>query len=62
MRSVAGFVEGGTVQVVEEVRRYDHVKGRVYLIASPNRVPRWVNVGKIRVMPARDRRVTRRSR
>lgn len=56
MRVLAGFVEGGVVQRIVEVRRYDHVKGRVYVVASPNTVPRWVNAGKIRAVPARTRR------
>jgi hypothetical protein len=42
------FVEGGVRQRVVEVRRYDHARRRILVVAEPNRVPRWINLGKPR--------------
>lgn len=47
-RRTLWFVEGGVRQRVVEVRRYDHARRRILVVAEPNRVPRWINLGKPR--------------
>lgn len=48
------FTEGGVEQEIVTVLRFSSAHHRMLVIASPNRVPRWINVDKPR--PRRSRR------